>query len=64
MAKISLGLAAIALSATLASAFPSLEQGLVIKFDEPHVKYYMTVVRAFSDGYGRGLYTNESETTS
>ena len=64
MAKISLCLALALSFATLATAFPSLEQGVVIKFDEPHVKYYMAVLRGFSDGYGRGLYSNESEVTS
>ncbi len=64
MAKISLCLALALSIATMATALPSVEQGVVIKFDEPHVKYYMAIMRGFSDGYGRGLYANESEVTS
>ena len=65
MAKISLVLT-VALSVALATANPFVSQnsGIVIKLDEPHIKYYMAIIRGFSDGYGRGLYSNESEVTS
>ena len=50
--------------ATFTSAFHLVESDGKIKFDEPHIKYYMACLRGFSDGYGKGLYKNESEGTS
>lgn len=64
MAKISLSIVLGLSLATLSAAFPLVDQdGIIIKFDEPHIKYYMASIRGFSDGYGRGLYKNESEVT-
>ena len=64
MAKISLAFVLGLSLATLSAAFPLVDQdGIIIKFDEPHIKYYMASIRGFSDGYGRGLYKNESEVT-
>jgi hypothetical protein len=62
MAKISLAI--LMALATYASAFHLVESDGKIKFDEPHIKYYMACLRGFSDGYGKGLYKNESEGTS
>lgn len=62
MAKISLAI--LMALATYASSFHLVENDGKIQFDEPHIKYYMACLRGFSDGYGKGLYKNESEGTS
>jgi hypothetical protein len=62
MAKISLAI--LSALATYHSAFHLVKSDGKIQFDEPHIKYCMACLCAFSDGFGKGLYKNESDGTS
>lgn len=67
MAKILFALVATLCLATSASASLNfVEQGIDIAVvtNEQHLRYYFACLRGFSDGFGRGLFRNESETTS